>query len=268
MKKRIISIILVAALVIGTVIPASAYSDKQLNAADALYNIGLFLGYGESYGLDNTLTRYEGYSLMIRMLGDDEAAKNCKESHPFKDIAAKDAWALPYVKYSYATGLTKGVSATQFGGTSAMTAQQFCAICLRALGYEDVGGKDFSYDNAIAFAREKGILNGISSTATFKRGDCVIMFWNTLNALLKGSDKTLAATLIEKGVFTQAAFDNAARIQKNGISAGDGSGEKNAVRISEGDPRIDSDPADSDKPQKPVTDDSIFGDDFDLPPMV
>ena len=264
MKKRIVAIMLIAALVIGSVLPASAYNSKQLNAADALYNIGLFLGYGETYGLDNTLTRYEGYSLMIRMLGEDENAKNCKESHPFKDIASKDAWALPYVKYSYATGLTKGVSATQFGGTSAMTAQQFCAICLRALGYEDVGGKDFAYDNAIAFAREKGILNGISSTASFKRGDCVIMFWNTLNTLLKGSDKTLAATLIEKGVFTQAAFDNATRIQKNGISAGDGSGEKDAHVISGGDPLKPEDPV---KPQDPDIDDSGFGD-FDLPPMV
>ena len=224
MKKQFFAITLAAALVLSsTGLPAGAYSDEEKNTADALYQMNLFEGYGDTYGLDNSLNRYEGYVLMIRMLGQEDAAKKCAAKVPFTDVDAE--WAKSYVAYAYTTGLTKGVDATHFGGTDQMNTRQFATICLRSLGYDDGANGDFSYDQAEKFAKSKGVE---TPSGTFDRGGCVEMLWSTLNASEKGGTKTLAQQLISKGVFSAKDFSNAQRIEREGISAGDKSGEKTA----------------------------------------
>lgn len=224
MKKKLFILTLAAALVLSsTGLPAGAYSDQEKNTADALYQMDLFEGYGDTYGLDNSLNRYEGYVLMIRMLGQEDAAKKCTAKVPFTDVDAE--WAKNYVAYAYSTGLTKGVDATHFGGTNQMNTRQFATICLRSLGYDDGAKGDFSYNQAEKFAKSKGVE---TPTGTFDRGGCVEMLWSTLNASEKGGTKTLAQQLISKGVFTEKDFSDAQRIEREGISAGDKSGEKSA----------------------------------------
>lgn len=75
--------------------------------------------------------------------------------------------------------------------------------CLRALGYSDSAGGDFSYQQAEIFAQSKGIK--IPTGGTFDRGDCVSMFWDTLNAVEKGGTQTLAQRMgdyiLKGGVF-------------------------------------------------------------------
>ena len=231
MKKRLLVLTLAAALVLlSTGLPAGAYSADEKNTADALYQMGLFEGYGTTYGLDNSLNRYEGYVLMIRMLGEEAAAEKCTAAVPFTDVDA--AWAKNYVAYAYTTGLTKGVNATHFGGTQQMNAKQFATICLRSLGYDDSADGEFAYEQAVAFAQSKGI--EIPADGVIDRGDCVGMLWDTLNALQKDSTRTLAQKLISKGVFTAEDFANAQRIEREGISEGDKTGEKGTEVVSGG----------------------------------
>ena len=214
--------LLAAVLVLCTCLSAGAYSDDEKNTADALYQMGLFKGYGESYGLDNSLNRYEGYVLMIRLLGEEAAAEKCNASVPFTDVDA--AWAKSYVAYAYTTGLTKGVDATHFGGTQQMNTKQLATICLRSLGYDDGANGEFSYEQAETFARDRGI--EVPTDGRLDRGASVDMLWDTLNTTKKGSTDTLAKELIGKGVFTSEEFTNAERIEREGISAGDKTGEK------------------------------------------
>lgn len=220
MKKELMTIVLAVALIFSISMPAAAYEAQEKNAADALHQMGLFLGYGTTYGLDDTLTRQQGYILMIRMLGEEEAALSCTYTHPFTDIAKEDR----YVAYAYATGLTKGIDATHFGGKNMMSAQQFAAICLRALGYSDNEGGDFTYADAKSFAAEKNIK--VPEGTQFDRGDCVQVFWDTLHAVVKDGSATLSTNLMKKGVFEKTALQNAERIYANGITAGDNTGEK------------------------------------------
>ena len=230
MKKQLLTLILAAVLVLCTSLPAGAYTDAEKNTADALYQLGVFIGYGDTYGLDDYLSRYQGYVLMIRLLGVEEEAKKCTASVPFTDVDA--AWAMPYVAYAYATGLTKGMDATHFGGSFRMSTRQFATLCLRALGYDDGADGDFAYALAAAFAMEKGIKT--PDDDTLDRGGCVIMLWDTLNALRKNSTVRLSQDLISKGVFTARAFADAKRIKREGISAGDMTGEKGTDKPSGG----------------------------------
>ena len=214
---------LTAVLVLCTALPVGAYTSEAKNTADALYQLELFLGYGSGYGLDDSLTRYQGYVLLVRMLGKEEEAKAAGYSHPFTDVKAGNA----YVSYAYKTGLTNGKTATSFGAKSQMTIQQFTVVCLRALGYRDGADGDFAYADAKTFAAAHGL--EVSTAARFTRGACVEMFWSALHTDMKDSTQTLAEALIARGVFSQKDWENAERIQRSGITAGDTSGEKGTV---------------------------------------
>ena len=219
--KRLLAIALVLLLLLTA--SASAYTDSQLRTADALYRLGLFLGTGSTYALDQELTRAQGITLLVRMLGKEKQAQSGTHSHPFGDV---DAWADPYVGYAYENKLTDGTSATTFSGSATMTDQMFLTLCLRALGYDDKkASPDFTYKQAREFARKLHLTESDRADASFTRGEAVEVFWTLLNMKKSGSEKTLAQTLIDQKVFTEADWSKAVSIRKNGRTSADGTGE-------------------------------------------
>ena len=210
--KKVLAMLLVVLSLMTTC--ALAATEKQQDAADALNSLGLFLGTEKGYELDNQLKRSDGIALLVRLLGKEEAAKSGKTAHPFNDV---DSWLAPYVSYAYAEGLTKGVSETAYGTAKDMTRAQFYTLVLRALGYTDEGdGADFEWAQPYALAKEVGLTKSAVTYNSFSRGAAVQMFWRALNAKVKGTEKTLGDMLIADGVFTKAAFAEAAKIYENG----------------------------------------------------
>ena len=119
-KHRILSAALAAALSLSLLTPAMAAelpADDPTQAAQALYDLGLFNGTGVDengqpiYDLDRTPTRNEAVTMLVRLLGKDEEAKAGTWETPFTDV---EAWAAPYVGYAYANKLTTGTSDTTF----------------------------------------------------------------------------------------------------------------------------------------------------------
>ena len=222
--KKIISVILVLVLAAAMVLPTMAFTTEQLNTADALYQLGLFLGTGSSYSLDNSLTREQGITLLVRMLGAEKEAETGKYSHPFSDVSD---WAKPYVAYAYTKGLTKGTSETRFSGSNALSYQMFVTMCLRALGYSDSGDNpEFEWDKSSEFASKIGLVGSKDDISIFTRGNTVTFFWSVLNFKMKNSDKTLADDLIAKGVFTAEQFEYATAVKSSGRGEKDETGEK------------------------------------------
>ena len=222
--KKILSLVLAAVLLFALIIPVAAYSEKQLDTADALYGLGLFLGYGKSYGLDNGLTRNEGIVLLVRMLGKEDAAKAENNTTPFTDVAD---FAEPHVGYAYKNGLVKGYSEKKFGGDDKLSDKQFCTLVLRALGYSDSGdGADFTYDGARDYAAKLGLVASADENKNFTRGNVVEIFWNALNKRMKTGGYTLAEYLTNEGVFTPNDWLTALDTQKNGRRENAESGEK------------------------------------------
>ncbi|MDD4495705.1 MAG: hypothetical protein PHV32_15435, partial [Eubacteriales bacterium] len=211
MKKRIKSIlalIFVLSLSVTMAFPAfAAYNTEAETKATALKQLGLFKGVTESgtdFALDRAPTRTEALIMLIRTLGKESEALNGSWTHPFTDVAP---WADKYVGYGYQMGLTKGVSATQFG-TGNANSDMYMTFMLRALGYSDAAG-DFVWNAPDALAKAVGILPDSVDTSNFLRADVVIVSWAALEADMKSGMQRLAKKLIAESVFTGDSYTQA-----------------------------------------------------------
>lgn len=185
--KKTITLLLAFALSLALAVPALAYDEATATQrANELYAAGLFNGYGNdangnpSFGLNDTATRAQGITMFVRVLGKaDEAQQNAAAYDlPFHDLPD---WCRGYVGYAYANKYTSGTSGTTFSPNDTLTANQFMTFCLRSLGY--VEGKDFYYTDPTGLAAKLGIIKQgewQNNTTPFKRGDMVLMAYNTL----------------------------------------------------------------------------------------
>ncbi|MBR4878900.1 MAG: S-layer homology domain-containing protein [Clostridia bacterium] len=212
MKKCVITWLLIIALLSSFVPVSFAANSEEYNAAGVLYDIGLFSGTGTKadgspeFDLDRVPTRNEAVTMLVRLLGKDEEAKNGSWDIPFDDVAE---WAKPYVGYAYAHGLTSGTSATTFGGTATITASQYLTFVLRALGYDS--SKDFAWDRAWELSDKIGMTDGrYKAGGNFVRGDVAIISRNALDTEQKDSKQTLADKLIADKVFTKNKYKESA----------------------------------------------------------
>ena len=187
MKKKILSMLLCFTLII-CIIPQRTYAQSSRDTsfeeelATDLKALGLFKGVSETnFDLNREPTRVEALVMLIRVLGKEAEALNSNYSHPFTDVPA---WADKYVGYAYENGLTKGTSATTFGTENA-NSKMYITFVLRALGYSDVDGEDFTWDNPYLLAKKIGILPTFVNTLDFLRADAVTVSYAALRANLK-----------------------------------------------------------------------------------
>ena len=209
--KKVISILLLLIMSLSLVVSAattenlsdpSNFSLPQSVAAD-LKELNLFKGVSDAdFDLERAPTRVEALVMLVRLLGKETAALNGNFSHPFTDVPS---WADKHVAYAYSTGLTNGVSATKFGSDNATSAMYFTFV-LRALGYTDGSGKDFTWDNPFDLAMNTQIYNVNVDKNNFMRSDVVMISYAALSATLKGSSLTLADKLVSEKVFTIEEF--------------------------------------------------------------
>ena len=90
--------------------------------------------------------------------------------NPFSDVKADD-WYYEYVKYINEKELMKGISETEFAPNNTVTRAMFVTVLYR-LEKEPTGAKaDFAdvpegtyYENAVGWAVQNGIVNGVSET--------------------------------------------------------------------------------------------------------
>lgn len=209
MRRRFFCFLLLCLVICGTIVTASAAGAEEYNAADVLYDLGLFSGTGAkadgspNFDLDRAPTRHEAVTMLVSLLGKKEEALAGEWETPFTDVAD---WANPYVGYAYANGLTSGTSATTYGGNDLITASQYLTFVLKALGYET--GTDFQWDKAWTFSDQLGLTDGRYNAAnqTFLRGDVSLISRNALDETQKGSRQTLGEKLIAEKVFTKSAY--------------------------------------------------------------
>ena len=188
--KRLLSLFLALALTLTYAPMASAGSDEAMDAANALYGLGLFGGTGTDadgnpvFELDRAPTRYEAVTMLVRLLGKTNEAENGIWDVPFTDLAD---WARPYVGYAYANQLAAGTSATIFSGDDPITASQYLTLVLRSLGYES--GVDFQWDSAWVLSDQLGITSGeYPNASAFTRGDVAVISYHALSAKPKNTE--------------------------------------------------------------------------------
>lgn len=165
-----------------------------------LSEIGVFVGTGNGFELHRSPNRIEGLIILIRLLGkEQEALAGGHETSPFVDVPA---WASHYVNYAYATGLTNGISTTEFGASNPLEPKSFLTFVLRSLGYDDSKG-DFNWSTAVAFAGNKQVIDNqmVTQLVTedFLRNHVAKISYDALNARMHNmeSEKSLAQYLVE-----------------------------------------------------------------------
>lgn len=209
MKKRILSFLVIIAVVCSFAPAAGAMTTRSSYCANSLYALGLFKGTGvypdgsPVYDLDRAPTREEAIVMLVRLLGKEKQALYGEWSMPFTDV---EDWAKPYVGYAWASGLTKGTGQKTFGGGDSITASQYITFVLRALGYNS--DMDFNWDSAWTLSDTIGLTNGAYRDDTaFLRSDVAVISYNALSQSLK-SGSTLLAYLYGNGVVTSDAISD------------------------------------------------------------
>ncbi|MPM14812.1 hypothetical protein SDC9_61176 [bioreactor metagenome] len=204
--KGILPLILALTLSLTMLLPAyAADSGEAATKAAALKQLGLFQGVSDTdFALDRAPTRTEALVMLIRAMGKESEALGGSWSHPFTDVPS---WADKYVGYGYEKGLTKGVSAAEFG-TGNADSDMYLTFMLRALGYDDSKG-DFKWDAPDTLAKAVGILPDSVDTSNFLRADVAIVSWAALEADLKTGMQRLAKKLIAENVFTGDTYTQA-----------------------------------------------------------
>ena len=175
MKKKFLCLMLTLVMVFSLVPSAVAANDEATQAAQTLYELGLFKGTGTNpdgtpiFALEQTPTRNQAVIMLVRLLGKEEEALAGNWELPFADVA-KGSTAYPYIGYAYANGLTSGTTATTYSGTNPIKANPYITFVLRALGYES--GKDFQVGTSYLLSDQLGITSGeYANASAFTRGD-------------------------------------------------------------------------------------------------
>ena len=213
MRKKLVSLLCVTALVLALALPSGAAEGGGELAADTLYTLGLVQGDGDGYQLDRAPTRLEALVMTVRLAGGEEASASAAGGHPFADVPQ---WAEGYVSWAYARGLVQGSGGLLKGGAAA-TAQQCAAMVLRAMGYREEAG-DFTYATAGLVACRLGLLDSAQPEG-FTRGDLFTLCLAALSARVKGSEATLAQTLAAAGAVEQARLNAVGLGERTSLTA-------------------------------------------------
>jgi len=150
----------------------SAFFGTDLHIVERM---GMLIGEGdgitEEY-LKKVPTRVQAAIMVLRLNGVDKEAESFAGTDNFAD-SDLTAWAKPQLAYLKAHpefGLI-GTGDNMFEPTANIDEQAYAKILLTALGYEY--NVDFTWDETLAYAAEKGIAKAKSSTFTVK--DLAIM---------------------------------------------------------------------------------------------
>lgn len=206
--RRIITILLAIFILISSTSAFAGIENpaeiRNNDKAVVLNKLGLFMGSSEGFKLEKQPTRLEAAVMLVRLLGKESDAKKNNFSHPFTDVPS---WASPYIGYMYKNGLTKGVSAKNYGSMDATDIKQYCTFLLRSLGYSDV-----AYNSSLEYAWDIGLITKSEfeylGSKTFLRDDMVGLSYDSLATQIKNSPKRLINKLIEEMVIDAKVADD------------------------------------------------------------
>lgn len=219
MKKRILSIVLMLAMVFSmAIVPEGAasaaqyYDTEGLNcelAVDVLSSLGIMSGYTDGSFLPyNTITRAEMASVAVKLAGLENIPQVASdEDIQFNDMYGYDGWASGVVAIARAAGIAKGDADGNFNPDVAATYEDAVQMVVCALGYESLansrGGepKDF-----VDVARRLGLLKKLSTGLgqNITRGDVALLVYQALTvdlmeAISYASDGTYVRYAIAEG---------------------------------------------------------------------
>ncbi|MCQ2552192.1 MAG: S-layer homology domain-containing protein [Clostridia bacterium] len=191
MKKRILSIMLMLALVLGSVsfsFAASSFTDitdsRTAAAVEVLKLMGVVDGVGDGkYNPDEKLTRAEFCKLAVIAMHTEASFNKYSSMTIFPDVKASE-WFAPYVNMAAKElAIVKGMPDGSFKPANEIKTGEAVTILLRLIGYtdEEIGGV-WPYGH-MNFAESAGMFVGVNAggaSSGISRGDAANLFVNAI----------------------------------------------------------------------------------------
>lgn len=141
------------------VAPDAPYAE----AVAELYQLGIMTGDNNgNFNPDSTISRAEAATVICRLMGMEDEAKNATGS-AFLDVPSTH-WAVGYVAKAAELGIIDGYGNKQFGPEDPVTYDQFVKMLVAAWGYGSVAEESGGYPQGyLAVGDEYGFTTGISN---------------------------------------------------------------------------------------------------------
>lgn len=200
MKKKLlgtaITMLLAASIVsITTNAAFAAPAIDHLAKAESLSKIGFMVKSPKGFELDQSVTRLEAATMLMRFLGKEGELKTTTFNHPFTDVPAASSQLIGYL---FENNFMTNNDTTLFGPNEKMTAQAYMTMLLHALDYSAEAG-DYGPESALEFAQKLGILTAKDVTAVKSQGlmrdELALLTFNALGAKHRTPDGTTSTTL-------------------------------------------------------------------------
>ena len=217
MKKRIVSVLLAAALVLGLAVPAFA-AQAQVTVDEAAQVLAaLDIMTGDENGdlhLDQPVTRAEFTKLTMAASAYADSVGPTASISPYPAVPRSN-WAAPYIQVAQEKGMVRGYLDGTFRPNNQIQLVEGVSMVLSLLGYtnEDFSGAWGSGQMAKyqALGLDRGVTAGKNDPMT--RQDALWLFYNLLTAPTKTGQvylTTLGHSLTASGEIDRVALVNSA----------------------------------------------------------
>lgn len=205
LKKRILSLLLAAVMLLGGAPAAFAASEASDSVIEQVIRAtGIMEGDADgNMNLDNTVTRAEYAKMLVAASTYQDKVSGASNSSPFKDVPYTH-WAAGYIKTAVEQGWLSGYLDGSYKPNNTVTLEEAATGVLKLLGYttEDFSGS-YPYGQ-LALYKSLGLDANITASqgTAMTRRNMMYLFYNLLNAETKDGQvyaQTLGYTLNDSG---------------------------------------------------------------------
>ena len=181
--KKMYSVLICVILALALACPAfAAEQPNDLAAASAyLQSEGIMVGdQNGDMRLNDGLNRAEMATILARLHGGaDVKAYQYMWACVYSDVPN---WAVPYVGYCTAHLLVSGYGDGRYGASDPVIPAAACTVILRACGYADGEGREWSYGTACDYALSLGLIDQSTAKASvMTRGDMAVLIYRAMD---------------------------------------------------------------------------------------
>lgn len=205
MKKRILSLLLAAVVLLGSAPAAFAASEVSDSVIEQVVRAaGIMVGDASgNMNLDKTVTRAEYAKMLVAASTYKDKVSGVSNSSPFSDVPYTH-WAVGYIKTAVAQGWLTGYLDGSYKPDNTVTLEEAATGALKLLGYttEDFSGS-YPYGQ-LALYESLGLDTKVTASqgTAMTRRNMMYLFYNLLNAETRDGQvyaQTLGYTLNDNG---------------------------------------------------------------------
>ena len=205
LKKRILSLLLAAVVLLGSAPAAFAASEVSDSVIEQVVRAaGIMVGDASgNMNLDKTVTRAEYAKMLVAASTYKDKVSGVSNSSPFSDVPYTH-WAAGYIKTAVAQGWLTGYLDGSYKPDNTVTLEEAATGALKLLGYttEDFSGS-YPYGQ-LALYESLGLDTKVTASqgTAMTRRNMMYLFYNLLNAETKDGQvyaQTLGYTLNDNG---------------------------------------------------------------------